>query len=673
MSLHVANNWSEVQDAMDAATESGAIVKLNFATASGTSQVFWEAPANASLIGLGTRVFSSYTNGDLTLITDDYASNNALIVVITNATGKFNAYGFSVKGGSGDAKFNGIVIFSGQSKKFHLDHLRVDNTTYATPNSAPLILCGGWLNGVIDRCTFDPLGISNCVKVGFDGRDADGEGDASWAADTGLGGTDFVFAEDNKYNQHLNGAKSNLTFNDGEHGGKYVIRFCSGVQGSVQTHPTGGGVTSRGARAWEFYQNNFDGVDASSSNFNSMFLSSGTGVAWGNSSIKGADNFITLHSMRRRNASHGGTYTQKAPPNGLGYAGPAYQTGTCTVSGTSVTKVTGSNFNVSWPANSMIIFWDGSDPSTCQSFGIASVGSVSALTLAESAGSLGTLTYVVGSNMDTNTDVLTGYPCADAPGMGKGDLLTGAYPSKLNDRTGVGPINALFAVTQNLEPIYEFLNTYSCSGCDHQVYLSNPDSDALQEDRDYYLYTGSFDGSVGVGVGTKAAMLAITSATDLTAFWVTDEGSWNRLTNSYYLGQGQLYKRIGGVWTLFYTPHQYPHELVLEDELSGVLAADPGSFVVTGTAATLKVTRKLIAASGSYALTGTAGGLKSARKLAAASGSYTVTGSDATLTVTTGDVIPPPTPPVLSVSSRYAETPNDGQVESYMRRYLNDV
>jgi hypothetical protein len=61
------------------------------------------------------------------------------------------------------------------------------------------------------------------------------------------------------------------------------------------------------------------------------------------------------------------------------------------------------------------------------------------------------------------------------------------------------------------------------------------------------------------------------------------------------------------------------------------IAADAGSYALTGTAATLKYGRLVAASAGSYALTGTAATLKYGRLVAADAGSYAVTGTDASL------------------------------------------
>lgn len=62
--------------------------------------------------------------------------------------------------------------------------------------------------------------------------------------------------------------------------------------------------------------------------------------------------------------------------------------------------------------------------------------------------------------------------------------------------------------------------------------------------------------------------------------------------------------------------------------------ADAGSYAITGTAATLKLGRKVAAAAGSYTTTGSAATLKRAFLLSASAGSYAVSGTDAAVSIT---------------------------------------
>jgi hypothetical protein len=99
----------------------------------------------------------------------------------------------------------------------------------------------------------------------------------------------------------------------------------------------------------------------------------------------------------------------------------------------------------------------------------------------------------------------------------------------------------------------------------YRAQIGNPTAtftweDIIKADRDYFQEVSSFDGSTGVGVGTKAQMLAITPTKTGVGFWVTDEGDWN-----FYLHKtapntsGQLYTWNGTAWVLTYVPYTYPH------------------------------------------------------------------------------------------------------------------
>jgi hypothetical protein len=83
----------------------------------------------------------------------------------------------------------------------------------------------------------------------------------------------------------------------------------------------------------------------------------------------------------------------------------------------------------------------------------------------------------------------------------------------------------------------------------------------IAADRDYFrgALGSTFDGSTGVGRGTKAQMLAITPSKTGVGFWVTNESSWN--TRLPANTSGQLYRWSGSAWVLKYTPLTYPHPL----------------------------------------------------------------------------------------------------------------
>jgi poly(3-hydroxybutyrate) depolymerase len=71
--------------------------------------------------------------------------------------------------------------------------------------------------------------------------------------------------------------------------------------------------------------------------------------------------------------------------------------------------------------------------------------------------------------------------------------------------------------------------------------------------------------------------------------------------------------------------------VAIEPSSARTLAADAGSYTVTGTAASLEMGREVVAGTGSYAVTGTAASLEYGREAAADAGTYAVTGTAASL------------------------------------------
>lgn len=101
--------------------------------------------------------------------------------------------------------------------------------------------------------------------------------------------------------------------------------------------------------------------------------------------------------------------------------------------------------------------------------------------------------------------------------------------------------------------------------------------DIIKEGRDVFTEVASFDGTAGVGSGTKAAMNAITPTKTGVGFWVTDEGTWNGANS------GRLYTWSGSAWVLRYEPLAYPHPLRGEGGTPATSTASIGTLRV-GTA-----------------------------------------------------------------------------------------
>ena len=155
-----------------------------------------------------------------------------------------------------------------------------------------------------------------------------------------------------------------------------------------------------------------------------------------------------------------------------------------------------------------------------------------------------------GSNFDQNNNASTGYACFDQPGRGKGDLLTGDFSpwdsqGVRNATTGCSWNQACVWPRQALEPLYEWNNSWSCPNCGGQ-YVANSNSDALQGNRDYYLFTTSFNGSSGVGRGVLSSRPSTCTAG--VAYFATDNTTLYKCTSP-------------NSWGVYYKSYAYPHPL----------------------------------------------------------------------------------------------------------------
>jgi hypothetical protein len=276
---------------------------------------------------------------------------------------------------------------------------------------------------------------------------------------------------------------------------------------AIQTHPTGGGGRIRGCRAWEVYQNTINAAPGAYL-YSGFWISSGTGVVWGNnipsSSANGGTgyhNFVVLESMRRNNS----TYGQTAAPSGWGYCGTSF-------------NGTGSN----WDAN---------------------------------------------SNTSTGYHCMDQPGMGQGDLLSGGFSSDGSGPNNVtNTATGCASSQPCASPREAVEPIYEWMDNYSPVPNNPSNLLGINETDAFVNNADYYLWCNassqsgcsSFNGTAGVGSGTLAARPA--TCTTGVAYWATDQGNWNQSGSG---AQGQLYKcTAANTWTLFYTPYTYPHPLV---------------------------------------------------------------------------------------------------------------
>jgi len=454
---------ADVQRALSSAGP-GDTVMVPAGTCTWTTPLYYTAPANLTIqgqtvcTGSGNPSQNNLACTDMTVIVDGLnrsSSDQGMLNLGTASSGSFRLTGITFGWGGGGITSNGSVRFTVVSSQFRVDHVHFNKINSLAFTHVDAVGAGG----VFDHILLDGYNGSGWRDYG----DFNAQGDTQWAAATSLGAANFMYFEDSRFNTASNDCIS---------GGRWIVRYSTFSNNGVQTHPTGGSGRARGCRAWELYGNQF--INATTNNFNVFYMSSGTGVVWGNDA--GANrfsNFVTAHSMRQNNR----TYPMAAAPNGWGYCG--------------------TSFN-------------------------------------------GT-----GSNWDQNSNAASGSACLDQPGQGVGDRLSGDFPNVVNLATGCTSSAACAWPRQALEPVYEWMNIWSCQGCGGSFWAVYEPT-ALVQNRDFYLQASPFTGAAGTGTGSLANRPQ--TCTPNVAYWATDVNTLFQC-------------KAGNSWSPYYKPYTYPHPL----------------------------------------------------------------------------------------------------------------
>jgi parallel beta-helix repeat protein len=490
---------TDVQAAMNLAI-AGQTVLIPAGTCAWTTTVYWEAPANVTLLGSGS--LSTVGGGNQTVIVDNIASDQPVLSIVPS--GALRIAGLTIRGGSGLTKETGMLKVNGSSTSFRMDHVTINKTTYAPANNGKLAYFGGPLRGVVDSNVF--LASSNIGWLHIvNGSDA--SGDDVWDDLTGFGTSDFLFLEDNQYiatkDTFFNRYQGTMT--DCHTGGKFVVRYNAIVASGVgQTHPTGHAGDDRGCRAHEVYGNTVTSPGnwaTEEPNFAMTYSNSGPSLVWGNAANQVFKNIVYLNVIRQDN----GTYPQGAGgTSGWGYCGTAF--------------------------NGSGSVWDRNDT--------ASTGEPCIDQPGRGRG-----------------DLLTGSFVASPPNRRNSVTGTPSWPNQALEPVYEWLNTASIVAGWGGSYLANVSSGRLAANRDYYVYEGNSSCNPG---------AGACTAGVGSGTLAQRPASCTTNTSEVgggVAWWATDQGgNWN--TSNGTANDGRLYKCTGtNTWTAYYTPYTYPHPL----------------------------------------------------------------------------------------------------------------
>jgi hypothetical protein len=398
---------TDVATAINAAANGDTVV-LPAGTATWTAGI--TVTKGISIIGAGK---------DVTVIIDSKSGRDnqrAFSITAKQSQPMFRLSGLTIKGVPGQAGgTKGVVIMTGDAHQFRIDHIKIAGLNES------LLLFTGHLWGVVDHCDFNTIGTAQIVMGHATwpapGASSGAYGHGSWADGPWWGTEKFIFIED------CNFTGSSPYTTDANTGARYVFRhnFCVGMIGG---HGTDSGYY-RGTRAVEVYNNTSDASQNTGSiRANPIQVRSGAGLFF-NNVFKGWDwpGFAQDYRQHDTYAPWGGSDgTNKFDQNDP----TVYHSGTVSgpSSGTTV-KLPLSGVTANQYKNYVIRNTSLTTPNTFSTItgNTASSGGTSTFTYASAAGYPGkaTLAFSSGQHFEIRK-VMAGL---DAPGRGKGDLLSG--------------------------------------------------------------------------------------------------------------------------------------------------------------------------------------------------------------------------------------------------------
>jgi hypothetical protein len=520
---------------------------------------------------------SQLGSGTLNTIITDNAGNSAPLFQIEigyNSGALFRLSTIDIEPESASTNLFSPVSIAGTCTSSGCPNVRVDNigfglsTSFSSGNDgagkcAWLIRSDG-VFGVLDHDSEGTANWPDFVNPSLSAYLGVGAyGDNSWAQPDTFGTASALYMENNVlYTQTAFVDTEIAPVGGGVGGGRYVARFnhvtTNAAFGMFGNHGLDTDGRPQSGRTEEVYGNTVTIIPASGSSGTLAGIRGGTEIVFGNTVSDGSgywiNYFVSLATYR----------TVFTGSNGWGACGGsgAYDTndGTVYASGT-LTSASGGGGNAivandtskssttnEWaPSGAPYSFYDVTQGFWMQ---IASNTSNSLTTRSEIPEQEST------ANSGNSYEILRATVCADQPGRGQGNYVSGSTPSP----TG--------SLAQALDPIYEWDDTAGLLG--QSANVGTVDSGQTIANRDWYTdnslgtpkaqtsATSPFNGTGGVGFGTLARRP--TTCTPRVGYFATDQGSWNTSGNGF--GQGELFVcAAANTWTLDYTPYTYPHPL----------------------------------------------------------------------------------------------------------------
>ena len=551
-----------------------------FAACTGSSPNWTSTPDQASVqscissahsgdtinVGAGSGTWSSvsWSGKDIKLIG---AGASSTIISVTSgggvgfdeSTGGSRISGFTFNLGSGD-----YLQISG-SANFRVDHNTIAHTVW----DIGVLLFGEFSAGTYfpEEGLFDHNTMTY-ARFDFQGEDTSRGGRDAWALPMRMGTSHAVYIEQNTLqlpDGSTGGSYGNTT--DCNLGGRMVVRFNTIIGGRFEHHGLQG-ENQDGCMLFEYYNNTI----------------TTTNLAITNASCTSGTVTLTLASSAVTAGFQVGADMLVAGVNPSGYNNSGNTV--------SVTNVSGSTVQYSL-----------SCPGTYVSGGTASMPNFRPFLIRGGSGMVfhnttdGLLLDNV-INIDTdranensiasqvpNWEMCDGLSQSVGFASPKTIIIdgagTGGYPCRdqLGASTNTGGVTWSYTTTpptQTLQPAYFWRNTQpsgeitvavSCETAGNAL-CNNQNANIILQNRDFYTYNASFNGTSGVGEGTLASRPS--TCTKGVGYWATDQGSWNQSGSG---GQGQFYQCSStNTWTLFYTPLTFP------DPLQGAPQASTPTF-----------------------------------------------------------------------------------------------